>query len=195
MLREAFEIQVQAEGNFPSSAWWSIDAEIINSLSKYTTHITDRVKLGELYSTLFTLWIDTSSDELRGLEKLNSTLNLFSYRLAEDIDHRIRVHIILDNGTFERSMKVFLVDNSRYEVFGATSRSVIISLHSQSNSNNHPAKEKLERALVANLADCFDVKPERIKNSILNTKIHDQFSAHTLLERKQPSLWGLTEPI
>jgi HD superfamily phosphohydrolase len=188
MLREAFETHAEAAGKFPSSAWWTVDAEVLENISIYTEHITDRIKRGDLYHTLYILCVDTSDKDLQPIEKLTSVLHPFSNRLADALDYRVRVHIVLDNGTFERRIELFLADNKAYEAFGVRSRSVVVSIHSQSNSNNYPSKEKIERILPGLLADCFNVGVEKIKNAVIGNTQY-QTIANTESSPKQIQLW------
>jgi HD superfamily phosphohydrolase len=172
MLREAFETHCDAMGRFPSSAWWSTDGELLDILSPFASHITNRIKRGDLYPTLYTLWIDTSSDHLQRLEKLNNSLRLFSSLLENELDHRIRVHVVLDNGTFEREITLNVDNSSEVISFGKRSRSVIISVHSKSYSNSSPTRDKIERSVLSLLSDCFDVHPDLMWNSALVCDVH-----------------------
>jgi HD superfamily phosphohydrolase len=187
MLREAFEIHVDAEGPFSSSAWWTVDSEILENLSKFADHLIQRIKRGDLYSTLLTLWLDTSKHgDLHRLEDIGKRLRLFSDRLADAVDHRVRVHVVMDRGTFERSIPVFATDSGLSKSIGTPSRSIVVSVHSQSTSNNYPPLHKVQKAVIALLSDCFNVGTELIEEARIE---HDRSGKFTLAQDRQICLW------
>lgn len=156
MLREAFEMHLKSSEDFGASAWWTVDSEILDSLTAYTKPVTDRIKRGDIYHCLLTTWIDTSIIDLRSLERLANHLGTFSDYLSEVLDHRLRVHAVLDNSTFSRKIEV-LTHNDSSESFGTSSRGIIISVFSKSSSNSFPAREKVYKALFAALYTHFGV--------------------------------------
>ncbi len=165
MLRELFEVYSQQTGILDESAWWSTDSELLERMrTPYTTDLIDRIVTGKLYRTAATLWIDTSDAVLSPIEAISRELSLFSHKLSQDVDRVVRVHCILDKGTFQRSIQ-FHVYGMGTEKLGENSRSVILAIHTPSESEP-PSRDRVFKATLALLSERFGLSIGRLEAAL-----------------------------
>ncbi len=171
MLREIFEEFSLAGGlnskDERASAWWTADHEILSAVKqKHTEPLIAKFQSGHLDQTIAYLHLNTDSEILQAIEEAPKELRGLSYRLSNVLGHPLRVHGILDRGTFERSISLELDDGQRRIMLGKNSRSIILSVHCR-QWHEPPPSEIVRQELLALIADWYKISPAAVSMAVV----------------------------
>jgi HD superfamily phosphohydrolase len=186
MLRELFD-EYALVRPLSRSLWWTTDDDALKNLAlEHTESLARRIRVGDLYSTLVVLHIDTVDSQLQALEAIVGQLRMFSCALENIIDCRVRVHAILDNGTFERPISIAIFDESSTGSVGLRSRSIIISVHGKSSRHRPPAEVSVREKTIQLLAAWFKVSEQRLRGALAPSEGAAEEYLHEAIQIKMP---------